>query len=99
MTFNEKALAFEQTDRGTLHEDYFSPYIMATISHSAWEERNIPIPPGIKEKVIELLKHKMDAGVYEHCQSAYQSKWFCVLKKSGKLQIVHDLQALNAISI
>jgi hypothetical protein len=96
---NENALAFEETDRGTLREDYFSPYIMPTIPHTAWEERNIPIPPGIKDKVIELLKHKMDAGVYEHCQSAYRSKWFCVLKKSGKLRIVHDLQALNAVSI
>jgi len=77
---SEKALAFEETDWGTLCEDYFSPYIMPTILHSAWEERNIPIPPGIKDKVIELLKHKMDAGVYEHCQSAYWSRWFCVLK-------------------
>ena len=96
---NEETLAFEETDRGTLREDYFSPYIMPTIPHSAWEEKNIPIPPGIKDKVIELLKQKMDAGVYEHCQSAYRSKWFCVLKKSGKLRIVHDLQALNAVSI
>ena len=99
MVLNEAALAFEETDRGTLREDYFSPYVMPTIPHTAWEEKNIPIPPGIKEKVIELLKHKMDAGVYEHCQSAYRSKWFCVLKKSGKLRLVHDLQALNAVSI
>lgn len=99
MLANERTLAFEETDRGTLREDYFSPYIMPTIPHTAWEERNIPIPPGIKNKVIELLRHKMDAGVYEHCQSAYRSKWFCVLKKTGKLRIVHDLQALNAVSI
>ena len=99
MVLNEAALAFEETDRGTLREDYFSPYVMPTIPHTPWEEKNIPIPPGIREKVIELLKHKMDAGVYEHCQSAYRSKWFCVLKKSGKLRLVHDLQALNAISI
>jgi hypothetical protein len=99
MVLNEEALAFEETDRGTLREDYFSPYIMPTIPHTAWEERNIPIPPGIRDKVIELLKHKMKAGVYEHCQSAYRSKWFCVLKKTGKLRLVHDLQALNAVSI
>ena len=99
MVLNEEALAFEETDRGTLREDYFSPYIMPTIPHTAWEEKNIPIPPGIRDKVIELLKHKMKAGVYEHCQSAYRSKWFCVLKKTGKLRIVHDLQALNAVSI
>jgi hypothetical protein len=36
LLFNEKTLAFEETDRGTLREDYFSPYIMATIPHSAW---------------------------------------------------------------
>jgi transposase InsO family protein len=99
MMLNEKTLAFEETDRGTLREDYFSPYIMPTIPHIPWEEKNIPIPPGIKSKVIELLKSKMDAGVYEHCQSAYRSKWFCVLKKSGKLRLVHDLQALNAVSV
>lgn len=92
-------LAFVETDRGTIREDYFSPYVMPTISHTPWEERNIPIPPGIKNKVIELLKQKMDTGVYEHCQSAYRSKWFCVLKKNGKLRLVHDLQALNAVSI
>jgi hypothetical protein len=99
MVLNEKSLAFEEIDRGTLWEDYFSPYIMPTVPHIPWEEKNIPIPPGIKDKVIELLKHKIDAGVYEHCQSAYRSKWFCILKKSGKLRLVHDLQALNAVSI
>jgi transposase InsO family protein len=99
MKNNEKSLAFEETDRGTLRDDYFSPYIMPTIPHTPWEERNIPIPPGIKDKVIELLKSKMDAGVYELCHSAYRSKWFCVLKKTGKLRLVHDLQALNAVSI
>lgn len=99
MLANEAALAFEENERGTLREDYFSPYIMPTVEHVAWEEKNIPIPQGIKEQVIELLRHKMDAGVYEHCQSAYRSKWFCVLKKNGKLRLVHDLQALNAVSI
>jgi hypothetical protein len=46
-----------------------------------------------------VFKHKISAGVYELSQSAYRSRWFCVLKKSGKLRIVHDLQPLNAITI
>jgi hypothetical protein len=99
MAFNEEALAFEEVDRGTFSESYFSPYIIPTVPHVPWEYKNIPIPPGIRDKVIELLKHKMDAGVYEMSQSAYRSRWFCVLKKSGKLRIVHDLQPLNAITI
>jgi hypothetical protein len=50
MVLNEEALAFEETDCGTLREDYFSPYIMPTIPHTAWKEKNIPIPPGICDK-------------------------------------------------
>ena len=41
----------------------------------------------------------MKAGVYEQCQSPYRSKWFCIVKKNGKLRIVHDLQPLNQVSI
>jgi hypothetical protein len=59
----------------------------------------MPIPPGLLTKVIEVLKPKMEAGVYEPCQTSYRSRWFCVLKKNGKLRIVHDLQPLNKISV
>ncbi len=96
---NEKGIAFEDVERGTLKESYFSPYIIPTISHSPWEYRNIPIPPGLMPKVLELLKLKMDAGVYEQSQSSYRSRWFVVPKKNGKLRIVHDLQPLNKITI
>jgi transposase InsO family protein len=99
MTNNEAALAFVDTERGTLKESYFSPYVMPTVPHVPWEYKNIPIPPGIRDKVIELLKEKMAAGVYEPSQSSYRSRWFCVLKKNGKLRIVHDLQPLNKVSI
>ncbi|KAG9223332.1 hypothetical protein CCMSSC00406_0008936 [Pleurotus cornucopiae] len=99
LRLNQDALAFEESDRGTLRKDYFSDYKMATIPHTPWEFRNIPIPPGIRDKVIEMLKSKIDAGVYEPCQSSYRGRWFCVLKKNGSLRIVHDLQPLNAVSI
>ena len=72
---------------------------MLTIPHTPWEYKNIPIPPGIRYKVIELLKEKMAAGVYEPTQSSFRSQWFCVLKKNGKLCIVCDLPPLNKISI
>jgi hypothetical protein len=99
MQLNQETLAFEETDRGTLKESYFSPYIIPTVPHMPWKYKNIPIPPGICQKVIELLKSKINAGVYEPSQSEYRSHWFCVLKKNGKLRLVHDLQPLNKISI
>jgi hypothetical protein len=99
MVLNEEAIAFEDVERGTFKESYFSPYIIPTVPHRPWEDKNIPIPAGLREKVMEVLKLKIDAGVYEQSQASYRSKWFVVLKKNGKLRIVHDLQPLNGITI
>ena len=99
MVANESAIAFEDTERGTFKETYFSPYIIPTVPHIPWEYRNIPIPPGLRDKVMEVLKLKIAAGVYEQSQSSYRSSWFVVQKKNGKLRIVHDLQPLNRITI
>ena len=99
MKLNENAIAFEDVERGTLKESYFSPYIIPTVPHSPWEYRNISIPPGIMQKVLDVLKLKMEAGVYEQSQSSYRSRWFVVPKKNGKLRIVHDLQPLNKVTI
>jgi len=96
---NQDAVAFVQTDRGTFKKSYFSDYIIPTVEHIPWSFKNIPIPPGIKNDVMDLLKEKIDAGVYEQSQSSYRARWFCVPKKSGKLRIVHDLQPLNRVTI
>lgn len=99
MMLNEDALAFQESQRGTFKESYFSPYIIPTVPHEPWKFKNILIPPDICDKMIKLLKEKIDAGVYKPCQFTYCSCWFCVMKKNGKLRIVHDLQPLNKISI
>ena len=99
LVVNETTFPFEEKDRGILRRDYFSDYIMPTVPHTPWEYKNIPIPPGIRDKVIEMLKCKVDAGVYEPSQSSYHCCWFCVAKKNGGFRIVHDLQPLNKVSI
>jgi hypothetical protein len=99
MVLNEQAIAFEDTERGTLKESYFSPYIIPTIPHIPWECRHIPIPPGLRDKVMDVLRLKIAAGVYEQSSSSYRSPWFVTMKKNGKLRIVHDLQPLNGITI
>ncbi|SJL17472.1 uncharacterized protein ARMOST_21023 [Armillaria ostoyae] len=99
MKLNEQTLPYEEKDRGTFSQEYFSDYVMPVVEHTPWEYKNIPIPPGIRQKVIEFLKSKMEAGVYEASQSSYRSRWFCILKKSGALRLIHDLQPLNKISI
>ena len=39
MSNNEKALAFVDTECGTLKESYFSPYVMPTVAHDPWAYR------------------------------------------------------------
>ena len=70
---NKAAIAFVDEDRGTLKESYFSPYKIPHIPHEPWQQKNIPIPPGLREKVIELLQLNIKAGVYKPCQSSYRS--------------------------
>lgn len=71
MKLNEGAIAFEDIERGTLKESYFPPYIIPTIPHAPWEHKNRSIPPGLLDKVLEILKPKMDADVYEQSQSSF----------------------------
>src|SRR5882724_8305394 len=55
----------------------------------------------IHNKVIRIIKEKIKISIYERSNLSYWSKWlFCVLKKDGKsLQIIHDLQPLNTVTI
>jgi len=67
--------------------------------HVPWARKTLPIPPGIHEKVIELIWKKIDSGVYEPSYSSYCHQWFTVAKKDGNVRIVHNLTPLNAVTI
>ncbi|KAG2050220.1 hypothetical protein BDR06DRAFT_892089, partial [Suillus hirtellus] len=95
LTNNEFALAWDEMEKGHFHNDYFPPIVIPTIEHIPWTHRQSPIPPGIKDEVIKLIKSKIASGVYEASNSSYQSCWFCVTKKNGSIRIVHNLQQLN----
>ena len=96
---NERSVAFNEQERGTFRQDYFSDYQMPVMEHTPWQDKNMPIPKGYYERIIKLLKEKIDTGVYEEAQSSYRSRWFCVQKKNGDLRLVHDLQKLNGVSV
>jgi hypothetical protein len=100
MCLQNEAFAWNDLEQGHFHEDIFLPIEIPTIPHKPWAQRNIPIPPGIYDEVCCIIKHNIDAGVYEPSNSSYRSKWFCVAKKDGKsLCIVHSLEPLNKVTI
>ena len=97
---HEMALAWDDSERGRFREDYFEPVRIPVLAHTPWQQRNIPIPPGIRDQVVQIIKNKIASGVYEPSSSSYRSSWFCVPKaEKGALRIVHNLQPLNAVTI
>ena len=96
----EDAFAWKETEKGRFDAKYFDPIIIPTVDHIPWVFKNIPIPPGIYDEVLKVIREKIAAGVYEESNSSYRSQWFCVLKKDGKsLRLVHNLQPLNKVTI
>src|ERR1700710_566282 len=97
---HETTFVWEPGERARFKEECFPPIKIATVPHTRWVQRNIPIPPAIFNDVIKIIKGKIDGGVYEPSNAAYRSRWFCVVKKDGKsLRLVHDLQPLNAVTV
>lgn len=100
MMLQEGAFAWDDSERGSFREDFFPPIEIPVIPHTPWVLKNIPIPPGTYQEVCRIIRSKIEAGVYEPSNSAYRSRWFCVLKKDGKsLRLVHSLEPLNAVTI
>jgi len=96
---NKHALAWTEAEKGHFKDDYFNPVVIPTIEHIPWVHKNIPIPTGMLDNIIDLFHEKIAAGVYEPSDAPYRSRWFCVPKKNGKLRLVHDLQPLNQVTI
>ena len=73
---------------------------MAIVPHIPWVEKNILIPCGLYEEVCQVVKDKINSGVYKPSNASYRLKWFCILKADGKsLRLVHSLEQLNAVMI
>ena len=97
---HQDAFAWNNSERGHFHEDFFLPVEMPVVPHTPWVLRNIPIPPGIYDEVCEVIMHKLNAGTFEPSNSSYRSRWFCMVKKDGKaLHMIQLLEPLNEVMI
>ncbi len=73
MCLQNAGFAWTDLECGHFHEDFFPMVEVPMIPHKPWAQRNIPIPPSIYKEVCKLIKHKLDAGVYEPSNSLYRS--------------------------
>ena len=100
VSLQNEGFAWDNSERGHFHEDFFSPVEIPIVAHTPWVKRNIPIPPGIYNEVSRIIRIKMDAGVYERSNSSYRSRWFCIIKKDMmSLRLIHSPEPLNAVTI
>jgi hypothetical protein len=95
----QEAISFTDMERGRFKQKYYPDYIMETVPHTPWRIHPGKIPESIRPQVIQLLRDQVKAGNLEPSISSYRSKIFAIVKPSGGLRIVHDLQPLNAVSV
>jgi hypothetical protein len=96
---NETTITFDESKQGKFQDDYFSQYKIATVPHEPWQHKAYFVPRALHEQVAEIFRDKIRNSAYEPSLSSYCSPWFCMMKKNGKLQIVHNLEPLNWIMI
>jgi Integrase zinc binding domain/Integrase core domain/RNase H-like domain found in reverse transcriptase len=96
---NEHVIAYEDSERGRFKSEYFPDYVMETVPHVPWRLPPIRIADAIKDEVRNMVRKQIESGNLEPSTSSYRSRIFTVLKKNGKLRIVHDLQPLNEVSV
>lgn len=77
---HERVFAWDETEKGRFSDEYFDPVMIPTVEHVPWVLKNIPIPPGIFDQVVQIIKDKIASGVYEPSNSSYRSRWFCVVR-------------------
>jgi hypothetical protein len=65
-----------------------------------WVYKDIPILPGLHDKLVKIIRDKIVSGAYEPSNTTYHSRWLCIIKWDGtSLHIVHDLCPFNAVTI
>src|SRR5882724_11658259 len=65
----QEVIAWDPTKCGNFRKHYFEPIIIPTVPHMPWVKHNIPIPPGIYDEVIRIIKEKIKIGIYERSNS------------------------------
>jgi hypothetical protein len=96
----EECLSWIEEEKGEFRQDFFLPVRILMVPHMPWVYKNIPIPPGLHDELVKIIRDKIASGVYEPSNAAYCSRWFCVIKRDGSsLCVVHNLCPFNTITI
>lgn len=95
----ERAIAFEVHQLGQRKLSYGPATIIPTVHHQPWQDKPWPLPHALRPQVTELIRDQIKQGLMEPSQAPYSSRWFVIMKKSGKIRFIFDAQKMNSITI
>lgn len=99
LVLRQKALAWTDDERGTFKQEYYPDYEIPTIEHIPWIEPPMRVPKAIEGRVRDLIRKQESAGKFEYSSASYRSQVFAILKKSGALRLLHQLEPMNRVVI
>ena len=55
MMLQNQGFAWDDSERGRFHEDFFPPIDIPVVLHKPWVLKNITIPPGLHDKICRIM--------------------------------------------
>jgi hypothetical protein len=63
MMIHQEGFAWKENQKGSFHKDFFPPVRMPITEHVPWVLKNMPIPPGIYNQVLNVVREKIAASI------------------------------------
>jgi hypothetical protein len=70
----EECLSWIEEEKGEFWQDFFPPVCILTVPHTPWVYKNIPIPPGLHNKLVKIIRDKIASSAYEPSNATYRSR-------------------------
>jgi hypothetical protein len=58
----EECLLWIEEEKGEFQQDFFPPIRILMVPHMPWVYKNIPIPPGLHNELVKIIRDKIVSG-------------------------------------
>ncbi|RKP33825.1 hypothetical protein BJ085DRAFT_17577, partial [Dimargaris cristalligena] len=79
----DQVFAFTKQHLGMIKPEFVPPIRVATVPHTPWNYKPFAVPRAMHDKVVQMLRDRLETGVIEPSEGPYASRWFTLLKKDG----------------
>jgi hypothetical protein len=95
----EEALSWVFSEYGRVRPEVAPPQVIRTVPHEAFQAPSFNIPRALRGQIIDMLRQRIDRGVYEPCYGPYRNPIFLVKKKTSGYRIINTVMHFNRVTI